>query len=174
MIIIAIISIILNIIIAILGVIPSIFITIFNVNTFGLSLGFFISLTGEVLGASISFWLYRRGFKQISLNILQKYPKINAIMNNTNVLKQYSYIIAFRLFPYMPSGIVTYGAAISTIDLKHFTIASTLGKIPAMILEIVIALGVITLTNKQDFQLNLIICMIIIIFVIFKITKRKT
>src|SRR5690554_2005854 len=57
-----IVSLLLNIIISVLGFIPSIFLSGVNAVVFGLIPGFIISVVGEVLGAGISFLLYRWGF----------------------------------------------------------------------------------------------------------------
>jgi uncharacterized membrane protein YdjX (TVP38/TMEM64 family) len=57
-------SIIINIIISILGVVSSFFITAANIGFFGFGNGLLISITGEAIGAIISFYLYRKGLKK--------------------------------------------------------------------------------------------------------------
>lgn len=130
-----IISLLLNIIVAILGLIPSIFVTTANVLFFGFFKGFLISLLGEVLGALISFYLYRKGFKKISQRLLEKNKKLKGIVEAES-REAFALIFSFRLFPYMPSGLVTYAAAIGKVDIVTFAIASTLGKIPSMVIEV--------------------------------------
>lgn len=44
-------------------------------------------------------------------------------------------IVALRLFPFIPSGLINLGAALSKISTLHFTLASAIGKIPAMLIE---------------------------------------
>ena len=45
-------------------------------------------------------------------------------------------VLAFRLLPYVPSGAVTLGAAGGRMRAWSFTLASTLGKIPALAVEV--------------------------------------
>jgi uncharacterized membrane protein YdjX (TVP38/TMEM64 family) len=61
-------SILLNIVISISGVLPSIFLSGANAIVFGLMGGFAVSLTGEVLGASLAFLLYRWGVGKFRKN----------------------------------------------------------------------------------------------------------
>ncbi|MFF2498418.1 VTT domain-containing protein [Peribacillus sp. NPDC058075] len=44
-------------------------------------------------------------------------------------------IVLLRLFSFMPSGLINLGAALIKINLLHFTLASAIGKIPAMLIE---------------------------------------
>lgn len=65
------ISILLNILISITGVFPSAPLTFVNVKLFGFWNGFSLSFIGEVLGAALSFWLYRKGFHTLVTFSLQ-------------------------------------------------------------------------------------------------------
>ena len=55
------------------GVIPSVFLTGANLIVSGFWPGTFISFVGEVLGAIVSFLLYRKGFKNYMDNCFTKY-----------------------------------------------------------------------------------------------------
>ncbi|WP_246010927.1 hypothetical protein [Brevibacillus nitrificans] len=73
-------SIVLNIIISVAGVFPSIFLSGANAIVYGLVGGFFVSLTGEVLGATVAFLLYRYGLqKSKGLKKLEKFSWIHTI-----------------------------------------------------------------------------------------------
>ncbi|MFH0067074.1 hypothetical protein [Peribacillus sp. NPDC056705] len=52
-----------NILISVLGFIPSVFITAANITVFGFEKGLILSYVGEIGGAVVSFWLYRKAFK---------------------------------------------------------------------------------------------------------------
>lgn len=39
------------------------------------------------------------------------------------------------MLPFMPSGLVTLGASIGCISLLNFSLASSIGKIPALLIE---------------------------------------
>lgn len=166
-------SLVLNIIIAIFGIIPTVFITAFNIEYFGVIPGFFISLIGEALGALISFYIYQKGFKKISINILSKYPKIYKLLN-TNTDTQVKTVILLRILPYMPSGIVTYAAAISTMSIKKFTIASTIGKIPALMIEVLIVSKILVIAQEQKYKTILLLLSFFgIIFLVIKEIRKK-
>lgn len=140
-------SIIISILIAILGLIPSFFITGANILLFGPINGFFLSLIGEVCGAAISFILYRIGFKD-KLN--------NSKIHNSFIDKLYSkkglhagiLIFQGRLLPFIPSGIVTFAASISEVNFIIFIFSTTIGKIPSIALESIIAFDLINFSSN--------------------------
>ncbi len=157
-----------NILIGISGVFPSYFITGFNIAYFGLGLGLFLSFTGESIGAIIAFILYRKGLKKHLFKRIEKYPKIISLLNSNN--KDAFYLIIYlRMLPFMPSGLVTLGGALGKVSLMTFAIASSLGKIPAMLIE--------GLTVYQVLEFNLtgkILLFGIGLFGAYRIIKRKT
>ena len=128
------ISICISIIIAVLGVVPSFFITAANILFFGFWNGMFISFVGEATGAAIAFLLYRKGFKKKVEKGLDKYPRLKRLINATG--KEACYLIfSFRLMPFVPSGFITFAAAIGKVSFLVFIIASSLGKLPALLME---------------------------------------
>ncbi len=166
------ISIILNVIIAIFGLLPSFFITVANIVVFGPLWGLIVSICGEALGAIVSFLLYRKGFKEISQDLVQKNKYVQQIMSTTGS-KSRKLIFSFRLMPYMPSGIVTYAAAISQVSLIDFTLASTTGKVPALVIEAIISIGLIKTASTRINLALAIISIVFIIYVLSSILKNK-
>lgn len=128
------ISIILNIVIAILGIIPSFFVTGANIIFFGFWEGILISLIGETFGAIIAFTLYRKGFKKLVTNSLTKYPRLVSL-TELEGHKAFYAVLSLRLMPFVPSGLITFAAAIGKISVLLFAAASSLGKIPALLFE---------------------------------------
>ncbi len=127
------ISLFVNILISIIGVLPSVFITAANLTFFGLYYGLIVSIIGEGLGALISFILYRKGLKKWRLKDFQ-----HPIMLKLKYLEGYKafwIILSLRILPFMPSGAITLGSAYSKVSLTLFAMASTLGKIPSLIIE---------------------------------------
>lgn len=110
------------------------FITAANIYYFGIINGTLISLGGEAAGALISFLLYRFGFKKAATAKLNKYPKAMQLINAEGS-KAFFLVLSLRLIPFVPSGIITFTAAIGKITTLSFFVASTLGKIPAIIIE---------------------------------------
>ncbi len=166
------ISIIINIIIAVLGVLPSIFITIANIAVFGPFGGLIVSIIGEASGGIISFILYRRGFQKMSEDLVNKYETAQKIINSTGKEAR-RLIFSFRLLPYMPSGIVTYASAIGKVSLFDFALSSTLGKIPALFIEVLISIGLVNTLDLPLNQLLTIISLILIGFVLYNTLKNK-
>lgn len=127
-------SILINIIIAIAGLVPTVFITAANILFFGFWNGTLISFLGESIGAAIAFVLYRSGFKKAVERKLSSYPKLKSLSQANN--KDAFYLIfTLRLLPFVPSGLITFAASIGQVSFGIFVLASSLGKIPALILE---------------------------------------
>ena len=128
------ISIFASIIIAVLGIVPSVFITAANILFFGFWNGILISFLGEALGAAVAFLLYRRGFKKRIEKGLDQYPKLKKLMDAEQREARYL-VFSLRLMPFVPSGLITFAAAVGRISFMNFLIASSLGKIPALLIE---------------------------------------
>ncbi len=170
---IALLSIGLNIVIAIIGVLPSAFITAGTVGFFGFKAGLIILIIGEAAGAIVSFILYRKGVHKLST-----YPKINSFENkflgrlkSTGGMTAFWTVILLRIIPFVPSGAVTLTAALSKMKLFSFSIASTLGKIPALWVEAYSINHVLNL--PFEWQLA-IIFIVLILFLSCLLWKRRT
>jgi uncharacterized membrane protein YdjX (TVP38/TMEM64 family) len=128
------ISIVINVIISILGFVPSVFLTAANLAVFGFWKGTFLSFVGEAIGAIVSFVLYRKGFRKFSETKLFSHPKVRRLLEAKG-LEAFFLVLSLRLLPFVPSGVVTFVAAIGKTSLLIFMIASSIGKIPALLLE---------------------------------------
>ncbi len=159
-----IISVSINILVSILGVIPSFFITAANIIFFGFWQGITVSFFGETLGAIITFILYRKGFKNISNKKIDKYPKAKKVIYLKG-RKAFLSIFSMRLMPFIPSGIITMLGAIGEISLLSFSISSSIGKIPALLIEGFSVYNIITFTWIG--KLILFIFGIVILFLIY-------
>jgi uncharacterized membrane protein YdjX (TVP38/TMEM64 family) len=128
------ISLLASVAVAVLGVLPSVFITAANILFFGLWPGTGLSFLGEALGAVVSFWLYRKGFKKGANKQLHRFPKLQQLVHAKGK-EAFLLIFSLRLLPFVPSGLVTFAAAVGVVPLLLFVTASSLGKIPALLLE---------------------------------------
>jgi uncharacterized membrane protein YdjX (TVP38/TMEM64 family) len=162
-------SLILSIIIAVAGVLPSIMVTAANVLLFGPGYGFLISWLGEILGAVVSFYLYRAGFKKPFRNFTAKYPRVQKIMdyvgNKIGLL-----LFQARLLPFMPSGIVSFAGAMSRVSLSVFFLSTTLGKIPSLFIETFVSYDLINISQNW-LRLLLTLLSLTGLFLIFKSKK---
>lgn len=163
------ISICISILIAVIGVLPSVFITAANILFFGFWNGAIISFFGESIGAGIAFLLYRKGFKKAVENKFEKYPKVKSLITARGKEAFYG-VFSLRLIPFVPSGLVSFAAAIGSMSFSLFFIASSIGKIPALLLE---SYAVYEVTNF-GWQGKLILTLVAvgILVVILKNKKR--
>ena len=132
-----------------LGFFPSVLLTALNINSFGVTVGTALSLSGEIFGAIAGFYLYRFGFSKINPQWLKK--PFWQFLQRSSVSRVFWAVISLRLIPFVPSGLVTAGAALTPITGPLFMIASTAGKIPAVILEVAVVYGII-LTVPTSYQ----------------------
>jgi len=123
-----------SIIIAVAGVLPSIMVTAANVLLFGPRYGFLISWLGEIVGAVVSFYLYRAGLKKPFKNLTADYPRVQKIMDYEGK-KIGLLLFQARLLPFLPSGIVTFAGAMSKVTLPVFFLGTALGKVPSLLIE---------------------------------------
>lgn len=169
-----IISLIINISIAVAGLIPSTFLTAANILYFGFEMGLFISIVGEAMGAIISFYLYKYGIQEIEKKFSRTSNKNNkwlTRLKNAQGKEAVLLVVALRIFPFVPSGLVTLTASLSKMKGVHFVIASTIGKIPALFIE---AYSIQTvLTWKIQYQIGATIVGLCIVVFYYVWTKRK-
>lgn len=128
------ISLLISILIAVIGLLPSFFITAANILFFGFWQGTLLSFLGEALGAVVAFLLYRKGFKKAITQQLVKFPKAQQLVLAKGK-QAFLLVVSLRLLPFVPSGIVTFGAAVGTMTAFQFLIASSVGKAPALLIE---------------------------------------
>lgn len=155
-----------NVLIAVLGVVPSVFLTAANILFFGFWQGAAISFAGEAIGAVVSFALYRAGFKKQVQNKWQKYPTLQKLLQAEGKEAFYA-ILGLRLIPFVPSGIITFTAAIGRVNWGTFLLASSLGKIPALLIEAYAAYEV----TEFNWQGKLILT-VVGVYLIFLLVKR--
>lgn len=155
-----------SVIIAVAGILPSFFITAANIIFFGFWEGIFISFLGEALGAAVAFWLYRKGFKKGMQHHLEKYSMVKKLVQADNA-RAFWLVIALRLIPFVPSGLVTFTASIGRIVFFYFLLASTIGKIPSLLLE---GYAVYEVTNF-GWQ-GKVILSILAIFILYLVIKQ--
>jgi uncharacterized membrane protein YdjX (TVP38/TMEM64 family) len=163
------ISIILNILIAISGVVPSAFLTAWNITFFGFNTGLIVSIIGEAAGAIISFILYRKGLSKLTEKFQTKNRFLAKLKSTTN-LEGIFLVLLLRVLPFVPSGAVTLAAAISKMGLISFSIASTVGKIPSLLIEAYSVHKV--LQFETEWQIGILL-MLVIGYIIYLFLKKK-
>ncbi|WP_053344755.1 TVP38/TMEM64 family protein [Peribacillus butanolivorans] len=163
-------SVLLNILISVLGFIPSVFITAANITVFGFEKGLILSYIGEIAGAVISFWLYRKGLQSFKPKFLKN--RWLKQLQNSQGWRAFWMILMLRLLPFIPSGVINLTAAISKTSVIIFFIATSIGKLPALLIE---AYSVTQVLQASEAVRNILILLILIIVVLsyFKRGKNK-
>jgi uncharacterized membrane protein YdjX (TVP38/TMEM64 family) len=160
------ISLLVSIAVAVAGVLPSVFITGANILFFGFWSGTALSFAGEAIGAAIAFLLYRKGFRKGGKSLLERFPGANRLIGATG-MEAFTLIFSLRLLPFVPSGVVTFAAAIGRISMFSFFIASSLGKVPSLLIE---AYAVYQVSQK-GWQGTLVLTVVAVFFLFFIIKK---
>jgi Uncharacterized conserved protein len=114
---------------AALPVFPYAILVAATVIIFGVKTGFAISLLGAILGSEICYWLCRKlGADWFNAKILGRWGYDTRKVNSGIA---FGGIIVAHLVPVFPSAMITMAAAVSGVGFISFTVATTLGLIPA-------------------------------------------
>lgn len=160
----------LNIAIGAFGFVPSFFVTTLNINLFGLAAGTFLSLSGEIFGAILGFYLYRFGFSK--LKPAWRSNRFWQTLHSQPPQRVFWSVILLRLIPFVPSGLVTAGASLTAITAWRFALASTIGKIPAVSLEIAVAYGY-TESLSAEYQFGILAAVLVVSLSIWLMRRRQ-
>lgn len=116
-------------------IIPFVLISAANGMVFGLGWGTVVSWAGEVIGATIAFSVYRYCFRP---SIIKRYANTEHWRYVETISGEHGFktVLMARIFPLVPSGILTAAASISIISFGHFTWATLLGKIPSVFAKV--------------------------------------
>ncbi|MBO0961174.1 TVP38/TMEM64 family protein [Neobacillus sp. MM2021_6] len=138
---------------------------------FGATKGVCISLAGAMIGTMGFFLLSRYGFRDLAEEKLIKYPKVQEY---EEFLHRNSFIaiLGCRLIPIIPAPVVNIICGLSRVKWLTFFIASTLGKIPNIL--ILSYAGSMFSTNKL-YTFGIYGCYLLLIFLInFVMIYRKS
>ncbi|TCS93261.1 TVP38/TMEM64 family protein [Hazenella coriacea] len=165
------ISLLVNTIINIIGFIPSLFITTANVIVWGPWLGGFLSWCGEMLGSIIAFMGLKKGIHKKKLNKHEQWKWVQKI-NSFSPKQRFLSILLARLAPFIPTGAVNITAAITQTSLLTFVLATAIGKIPSLALEVLISYDIIHI-QENWFRLTITLILIIIGYFLFRSKGKK-
>lgn len=166
------ISVLVSVVVAVLGIVPSVFVTAANILFFGIIQGMLLSFAGEAIGAIVAFLLYRKGLKKVSEKHINKYSKLGSLIQSQGK-DAFLLILSLRLLPFIPSGFVTFAAAIGRVSVGTFTVASTIGKMPALLIEAYSVYYVFQIDLQQKLVFTMV-SLCIFLFVIYKKRNRNS
>ncbi|WP_442596128.1 TVP38/TMEM64 family protein [Neobacillus sp. D3-1R] len=162
-------SIIVNVVIAISGILPSAFLTAANIAVLDFKIGLIISIFGEAVGAIISFILYRKGISKLSNEGPLK-NKILTRLHHSTGLEAVFLVLVLRILPFIPSGVVTLYAAYSKMGIFSFGLASTIGKVPSLLMEAYATDRALQLSSGWKLSL---IALFVLTSLLFYICKKR-
>ncbi|NUU22526.1 MAG: TVP38/TMEM64 family protein [Streptomycetaceae bacterium] len=102
---------------------------------FGAITGTAVAMTGTVLGSVLALFVGRRmGRERVRgwLHRKQALADLDARLTRHGVLP----VAVLRLIPVMPGFVVNYGAAATGIRVRHFVVGSSIGLLPATMLQV--------------------------------------
>lgn len=104
---------------------------------YGLFWGTIISWMGEVIGAIFMFVFARCFFRKAVASWVCRSPYLQQV-DDYSAVNGFKALLIARLLPLAPSGIITAVAAISRISFRHFFGATLLGKLPPVIIKVLL------------------------------------
>jgi uncharacterized membrane protein YdjX (TVP38/TMEM64 family) len=168
---IALLSILANVMIALSGILPSAFLTAANIAIFDFQMGLSLSIIGEAVGAIVSFFFYRKGLLKFTPQIPKK-NKLLLKLQQTRGWEAVFLVLILRTLPFVPSGVVTLFAAYSKMGIFSFIAASTLGKVPSLIIEAYAVKRALDFSVEWQILILVILIMVWMIYLFWK-TRRK-
>jgi uncharacterized membrane protein YdjX (TVP38/TMEM64 family) len=119
------------------AVLPNIFVLAANGIIFGVVGGTIISWLAESVGVTISFLFMRYFFRDYAHSLLVR-SKGLAKLDEYSGRKGFLIMLIARCIPFIPSGIITAVAALSSIGLLDYILATFIGKLPSAFIEVTI------------------------------------
>lgn len=153
------------------GVLPNFFFLAANGIIFGVWGGTLLSWAGEVVGSVIGFAFLRYLFRDYAEQLVKNCGAIH----HTRELggrRGFHLILIARAIPYMPSGLVTALSAVSSVSLWDYTLATILGKLPSVWLEVTLGHDVISY-KEHLFRLTMLILISVAAFVFVWWYRRR-
>ena len=113
---------------------PSIpFLTV-NGAIFGLVPGLIVSWVGEVLGTELSFLILRTGLRRQAIHVISRHH----LRNQLDKYSRFSTLAMARSIPYIPNVPFTAIAAVSHLSQKDHFLATAVGKVPRVVIEVLL------------------------------------
>lgn len=147
-----------------------VFITVLFVN-YGKLLGFFMAWCLTIIGCLISFYIFKKFFKNPTDKYLRKYKNIDKYITLVDNIK-FSNLVLILSIPFTPAFLVNITAGISKVDITKFLPAILIGKIPLVLFWGYIGTSLLESLRNPT---TIIIVILLVSFAYFfsKIVNRK-
>lgn len=148
------------------GILPSIFISAANGIVFGLVGGILLSWVSETIGVIISFWLMRTFLRRQAQILIHK----SRMLTKLEQYGTFRAMLAARIVPYSPNGLVTALGAVSQLTYKDYMLACLVGKFPSVALEVVVGHDVL---SGEEHVMRLLVSVLVIVSVYVFLGQRR-
>lgn len=155
----AMVSFFIDVVVNIVGFLPSIFISTANGLIFGLFWGTVVSWLAETTGVIMSFYIMRTLFRGMAKDIIAK----SRTLTKLDEYDSWQAVAFARAIPYMPNGLVTAIAALSSMPFRYHLIGSLIGKLPSVALEVVLGHDIINM-GTHAIRLTVIVVTVAIVY----------
>ena len=135
---------------------------------FGIVGALLASLSGAIIGVTISFYI-SRFLGRDAMHVLFGEEKINNYREKLNSAKGILIVFLIYLIPGIPKDLTSYAAGISEMRFPPFVVASTVGRTPAMMGSILFGY----FFKRGDYVSIGILCVIAVSITVICLIKRK-
>lgn len=138
---------------------------------YGLFWGTMISWTGEVVGAIVMFIFARYFFRTMVEGWIENSAYLRQV-DEYSKANGFKALLVARLLPLAPSGIITAVAAISKISFRDFLLATVIGKLPPVIIKVLLGHDLV-FAGENMVRLIGVILLVIIVYAVLWWYKRS-
>ena len=138
---------------------------------YGIFWGTAISWTGEVIGAIFMFFFARYFFRSFVEKKIANSSYLKQV-DDYSSKKGFKILLIARLLPLAPSGIITAIAAISKISFRDFLWATILGKLPPVIIKVLLGHDLVYASDNM-MRLIAVIAAVVLIYAYVWWRKRQ-
>lgn len=136
---------------------------------FGILGGFLLSITGAVIGVTISFYIAKFLGKDF-LEIVFDADKIENYRRKLNSGKGLLIVLLIYLLPGVPKDLVSYAAGISDMRFRPFLLVSTIGRSPGMLGSLLLG----HFFSVRNYTAIAVLAVITVIILVICLIKRKS
>ena len=138
---------------------------------YGLFWGTIISWVGEVVGALIMYVFARYLFRSAVKGWIKNSPYLKQV-DDYSAANGFKVLLIARLLPLAPSGIITAIAAISRMSFRDFFLATLVGKLPPVIIKVMLGHDLVFASENMT-RLVLIIILVLVVYLFLWWKKRR-
>jgi len=138
---------------------------------YGLFWGVLISWSGEVIGALVMFVFARYFFRQVVAGWIVKSKYLKQV-DDYSAVNGFKTLLIARLLPLAPSGIITAVAAISSMSVRDFFLATMIGKLPPVVIKVLLGHD-LAFAGENMTQLIVVATLVVVVYLALWWYKRS-